>query len=59
MKSKEKCPFCKVNLNEMICPVCGREWENYQGQMISKPRKVKFKKKPEVGDFYDDVIETI
>ena len=48
--NKEKCPFCKLDLIKMVCPGCNREWENYEGQMISKVRKVKFKKKPEIGD---------
>lgn len=55
---KEKCPFCKLELIKMVCPDCKREWENCQGYMVSKVRKVKFKKKPEIGDHYNDVFDT-
>ena len=58
------CPICNDELEEQVdsddlaCPSCNREWyEDENGFMMSRKRKVRLNKLPEVGDNINDIIE--
>lgn len=60
---KPDCPICDVETQkkengDFWCPQCYRSWyEVGGGNLASRPRRVKIKKKPEKGDHIDDIVE--
>lgn len=63
-KKLEHCFICKTPVHEIEenrfgCDKCKRIWYYKDGDWLTEARTVVFKKNPEVGDSYDDIITEI
>src|SRR5712691_7173730 len=49
------CPDCKVKLDDLKCPSCGRQFSRKDGFPVLLPQEPQLKLAREIGDTYDDI----